>query len=380
MKVATILCLTLLSLLVTLAGSGRLYEGAHAQTDIFLPDVTILEPENSGKTDNPNLRVRALVRSPLPLVGVSVSLNGEPIRKIPIEASFRQRTRYVFDEVITLRRGSNTISVAAENEKAWSKPVVREVVYEPESQAAPGLRVLVIGVSKLKSSTMDNKFATADAEAFVKVMGTQTPANGLFSTVDIRALIDEAATKAAILKELKWLNASSQSDNDVRILFLSGSVTTDYLENTVYFLTSQFEPKTDLALDNVRLDTFWEVLDTGHGKTIFFVDVDWVQGGGRYPLEKFVRFGQDENFHNYIASADGQNIITDPTWKNSAFAMALLEGLTGKADAGKQDGIIDTHELQSWIRLRVEELTNGKQLASIEVGRRRLPLFKLANR
>jgi hypothetical protein len=389
MKEATTFCLTLLCLLVALASPGTLKglprdavigprTSSDPQTDISLPDITFLEPAKSPtRTDHEGFRLRALVRSPIPLVGLSVTLNGATVHKVNFDGSFLERSRYVLDVIIPLQLGTNSIAIVASNEKTSSKPDRREVVYEPGSQSAPNLRVLAIGVSKLRSLRMGNRSASADAQAFARVM-TQTQQGRLFASVETKILLDEEATREAILTGLKWLNASSESENDVRLLFLSGSLATDYIENAAYFLTSQFQPKTDFALENVRLNTFWQILESGRGNTVIFANVDWVEGGGRYSLEKFSRFGEEGDFHNYFASADGQSVV-DPSWKHSAFTTALLEGLEGKADIVTQDGIIDTHELQSWIRLRVEELTGGKQLASIEVGRRRLPVFKLSN-
>ena len=62
-----------------------------------------------------------------------------------------------------------------------------------------------------------------------------------------------------------------------------------------------------------------------------------------------------------ISSSSGaQYSMESPAWNNGAFTKALCEGLNGAADP-KHTGRITTEMLDTYVRLRVAELTNGKQ-------------------
>jgi hypothetical protein len=61
------------------------------------------------------------------------------------------------------------------------------------------------------------------------------------------------------------------------------------------------------------------------------------------------------------ASASGRQCSVERSeWRNGAFTKAVIEGMEGKADIDK-NGIVETDELDFYLRRRVEELTNGRQ-------------------
>jgi hypothetical protein len=350
------------------------------QTDILVPDLTVLEPEDARTTTlSESIRLRVLVRSRVPLVSVAVVQNGKPLPKVKFDGSEKERNRYILDTMVQLRPGENSISVTAVNEKKASNAATVAIVYNQAPATKPNLSVLAIGVSK---SGGLSKFAAGDAEAFAKLMDTQKESS-LWASAKTVSLLNKDASREAIIENLKWLRSRRTSPNDVTILFLSGTLATDYVDNSLYFLTAQHEPKTDLAVADVKYSLFWEVLNEGGGNTIIFTNTDWADSGGRYLLQRLTGTSKGRDWNTYFSSDDGFLTSIDPRLNHSAFTQALLEGLEGKADlempgAGK-DRIIDTHELQTWIRWRVEDLTGGKQLPAIQVGSKRIPIFKITS-
>jgi len=68
-----------------------------------------------------------------------------------------------------------------------------------------------------------------------------------------------------------------------------------------------------------------------------------------------------ENGAVVFASSTGRQFaLEDPKWGNGAFTKALLEGLQGQADFGK-DGIITVNRLDLYLSERVKALTDGRQ-------------------
>jgi hypothetical protein len=349
------------------------------QIDVSVPDVVLLEPgESSIATDLDNFRIKALVRSRVPLVSVIVTLNGATVFKQAISGS-----RYILDFPTPLRPGKNLVEIIARNEKSSSAPVTTTIDYKPGRQSSkPNLAVLAIGVSRSRSPGLSPKVAVANAQAFAKLMSTQAMEGGIFGNVQTRVLVDEEVTRESILRSLKWLQSQNQSPNDVIMLFLSGNLAATYVDSSVYFLTSKYNAKSDVELDSVRYPLFWQLLDSGEGNALVFADTGWAEEGPKFVLERFMQqSGKNERINSYFSSADGVLAFLDERSIHSAFTTALLEGLQGKADlqtAGKRaDRIIDTHELQFWMRVRIEELTNGKQVSVSQVGPKRVAIFKL---
>ena len=352
------------------------------QVDIALPDVVLLEPTGSEViTDRQNFRIRALVRSRIPLVAVRVTINGET-KKIPIEGSIEERHRYLLDVEIPLQGEKTIVGIIAENDKASSKPITTTILYQQKPRSSkPNLAVLAIGVARSsRGSGLNQKTATANAEAFAKLMNTQLEVSGIFADVQARVLVNDAANRESIVESLKWLQTNNRSANDISILFLSGNLEAQHVDSSLYFLTSKHDSKTDLEITDIRYDLFWELLDSVKGTALIFSDTNWVDSGGKFLLERFVQFGKKGRVNSYFSSADG-SFVGDDKSPYTLFTKAIMEGLEGKADlqmGGESDGIIDTHELQTWIRWRVENLTDAKQVPVIQVHPKRVAIFKIA--
>jgi uncharacterized caspase-like protein len=68
-----------------------------------------------------------------------------------------------------------------------------------------------------------------------------------------------------------------------------------------------------------------------------------------------------ENGVIVFSSSTGKQLSQEnPAWGNGAFTKAVVEGLSGKADLGK-NGKITQKGLDYYVTNRVKELTNGQQ-------------------
>lgn len=339
---------------------------AGIQTDASTPDVIFLFPEAPTlKVHSEILRLRVLVLSPaIPLTGVTMSLNGQIMRKIKLEAAVdHERRKFLNQDQVTLKPGENVIAITATNEKASSRPVVRRVIYEPPVAGKPNLVLLAIGISEYQESSFNHRHANADANAFAKLI-SQANAQGLYGNVKSLVLSNAQATRAGILKGLDWLNSQATLDNDVRVLFLGGSLDVDYHDNT-YFLSSEHKPKTDLEIANIKYISFLGKLSQRPGPVFIFVDASGSAGRGRRNLFAITReYSYAGDFYTYVSSDADEPFVAPANAEHSAFATALMEGLRGRADFevnGRKDGVIDSLEMQLWLQRRVAELTSDRQ-------------------
>jgi uncharacterized caspase-like protein len=65
------------------------------------------------------------------------------------------------------------------------------------------------------------------------------------------------------------------------------------------------------------------------------------------------------------SSAGFESSWEDPAWRNGAFTEALLEALEGKGDVD-EDGEVSVRELDALVRVRVPELTAGRQHPTLD--------------
>jgi hypothetical protein len=350
----------------------------YPQTDISVPDVIVLEPESSPVTTaGSNFKLRALVRSRLPLLSVAVTLNGKIIHRVKLEESPKERNRYVLEVEIPLTRGKNTVAVTANNAKTSSQPQIREILYEPVSQNKPNLIVLAVGISSYAGSGVTSRTARDDAEALAKILSSQANEGGLYQSVKTNVLIDEQATRLAIFKSLDWLNAEAKFDDDVRLVFLSGHFGAEF-SNSPYFLSSE-SPKGDPALYGVSYSVILDKLSARPVRTIIFIDGQMDGRSSRALLE--ITRNYAAGITTYLASLDDKKESDTPAGDNSIFVKALLEGLRGRADLevnGSKDGVVDTAELRLWLEKRVAELSEGRQRAAYFGASRPITFFKLS--
>jgi hypothetical protein len=382
MKSGFIVCSVLLLTLALLVTNGNAgdnnasnwlgHKSHHAtpaaiQTDAFSPEVTVLDPEDDTVTvAEDHFSFRMLVLSPrLPLTSVTVNVNGRPAFKQKLDnAPDSTRRKFLQQMSVPLDEGENVVAIIAANEKVSSRPVIRKVIYKPAALAKPNLIVLSVGISDYKEDRWNQRYASGDAQAFAKLIETQANPQSLYGSVKTRVLTSADANRLGMLKALSWLNSEVTSANDVRILFLSGAFSADF-SDTAYFLSLDHEPKMDPALSSLSLEAIFRRLSSVSGPVLVFIDSNSFSSVGmRSAFEEFNRYSSERNFYIYLASDIKDEVKNPANLGHSYFVSALMDGLKGEADialGGRRDGVIDTMELQLWLKSRVGDLTGGLQ-------------------
>lgn len=347
------------------------------QAGFAAPDVVILEPDkNVTSVDQPRLMFRALLQSySSDLKEAVLSVNND-VRSFKL--TDKPQRKFLLERELILQEGVNVISLVATNKAASSKPERRRITYTPRAATKPNLFVLAIGISTYANTDLRVKLADSDAAAVVAALEAQGGEGKIFGEVKKLPLINAEATRSEVIKGLDWLNQATA--HDTRVLFISGAMRQD-ASGSPYFLSAEYDAKSDPALHGVPYFLFWSKLANSDGKAIILLDIDQSLSRGRSGITDIaLKHSYSGRIFTYSAFSESETPIkTRDEWRHRAFTTALLEGLAAAADSGPKDDVIDSAELKNWLFNRIRELSD-KQQNPLFFGRDSSALFKVARR
>lgn len=359
-------------------------------TKLLPPDVVWISPaQTRGSSDDSQVHVKTTVKSDgSPLREVKLLLNGKAVETFyNIDGE-----TYEVDHTLDLLPGENRLSIFAKNENSGATseervvhyrtlpdpapspaspaPVVSAVVEDLPAEMMPNLYMLSVGVSEYKNSELTLGFCDDDARAVADVFAGQK--GKLFNKTEIRTLIDADASRDGILEGLEWLQASA-TQKDIIILFLAAH---GMNEGRNYYLVPWDAELDSLRRSGVAWGDFADILGNLPSKTLMFLDTCH-SGQLGDNLYKFNTRGASKNVADaseaireltsdengvvvMAASTQGEESVEHEDWGHGAFTLALIEGLTGKADF-IEDGLIQLRELDTYVAERVKELSGGIQ-------------------
>ncbi|NME68041.1 caspase family protein [Flammeovirga aprica] len=233
---------------------------------------------------------------------------------------------------------------------------------ENKASLKTNIYLLAIGVSKYQNSELDLTFADNDADAIAEIYTKQS--NGsVFNEVNIKKLTNTDANKANIVEGFKWLSENATS-KDLAIVFIA-SHGLNY-EDNFYIIPH------DVKLDDVKNTAVsWSdcsnVMSSLPSQVLMYVDACNSGQLGKDisrsdNTESIRQLSSDENGVVIMSGSTGdESSLESPEWQHGAFTAALIDGLgEGKADYSR-DNIISLRELDLFIAMKVDELTEGKQ-------------------
>jgi len=205
--------------------------------------------------------------------------------------------------------------------------------------------------------------AAKDARDFASAMRAQS--GRLYRQVEARTLTDGQATRTEVLASLKWLS-DSVAGGDIGMLFIAGhGINTP--SNEYYFLPydGNHERLEQTGLPEAAIR---DTLGRMRGKALFFVDTCYggnVVGNFHTASRELARMANDlaaaENGVIVFASSSGRQLSEeDDRWGNGAFTLALLAGLSGRADLTRS-GRVTFKALDYYVSEEVSRLTDGRQ-------------------
>jgi uncharacterized caspase-like protein len=230
----------------------------------------------------------------------------------------------------------------------------------------PGLYVLAIGINKY---TGDLKLDCAVNDAGGISSTLQDRSKPLFR-VETRVITDGQATRAGILQGLTWLK-ERMKPHDVALIFYAGHGHND--ENGRFYMLSIDMDVDDLDKTTVTGDELKKHLAELPGRVLLLLDACHSGAKGNNSLigrqstsssltDDLVRDLVDDDCGVIVmcAAMGKEESREDAAVKHGYFTLALIEGLSGKADYDK-DGVILLTELDLYVDNRVRELSRDEQ-------------------
>jgi WD40 repeat protein len=356
---------------LAMAGNDRKQPIATVNVAQVLPPVVaVTSPAGPGlvQIKQAKLEVKATARSQgrHPVTALRLLVDGRPYQG---QAGIRIVARPRPGEVraswtVELTPGRHALAVIAESavSKGLSESV--EVVHTGAKPAGlPNLNVLAIGVSDYPGD-LKLHYAAADAEAIAKVFKEKS--GRAFDKIEIKLLTDKRVTRRSILQGLDWLD-KQMNPRDVAVIFLSGHGTKDP-DGNFYYVPADVDLNrpAGTCLSGEELKKRLEAMP---GRIIAVFDACHSGAAAQKQRSRpgaltddLVRDLVTEDYGVIVmcSSLGGEASIESSEIEHGFFTMALVEGLSGRADFNK-DGIIHFSELDQYAGIRVKQLSAGKQ-------------------
>ena len=338
---------------------------AFSVRDKLPPVVTILSPADGTQVAASSVTLRYAVRSQESLTDLKVLVDGRPVAGAGSGGAVEKSG----DITVTIPPRDCEVSVIAQNPSAASEPATirlrwKGTVAGEQFEIKPKLYVLAVGISNYKDADLRLDLPAKDATDFGAAWSEQK--GRLYTTVEIRTLTDDQATKGNILDGLEWLQRQVTA-KDVAILFFAGHGIND-TTGGFYFLPVDADLQRLKRTGVSQFDITSTVAGIA-GKVLVFMDA--CHSGNL--MGKVKRRGLDvvssvinelasaENGAVVFSSASGrQYALENKEWGNGAFTLGVVEGIRGKADYSST-GRITLNMLDLYISERVKELTGGQQ-------------------
>ena len=370
------------------------------------PVVAVLSPRDGGSFSTREVVLSVSIRTPAgaPPSSLRARMNGSnfdlplayasqwstqrnlvvEVAESPPPVGMRQ-ARY--EQRVTLPAQDVELMLFADNRNGYSAPAVLRLKWTGSAPATsagltaaaqapisaadaadaafrPALYVLAIGISKYQNANIQLQFASKDASDFANVFKLQD--KQLYRKVEVKLLTDANAKRDDILDGLEWIRREMTS-RDVGVVFMAGHGVNDN-DGVYYYLPQDTDPD-KLKRTGVIFTEIRNTLAALPGKALFFVDTCHagnVLGTGRRAVGNDLtavvnELSSAENGVIVFAASTGRQVAQEsPEWGNGAFTKAVIEGMSGKADAGRTGRV--THKmLDLYVSERVKALTRGTQ-------------------
>ncbi|MCG3159861.1 MAG: hypothetical protein JMDDDDMK_00886 [Acidobacteria bacterium] len=331
------------------------------------PVVEIIAPSDGTEVSSATVTVRYRVRTAAdaPAREMRALIDGRPVASERLLTLVAERTM-----TVTIPPRDLELSLIAENQFAPSVPATirlkwRGRVVTEDELTKPKLYVLAVGVSAYAHPQVRQlQFADDDARDFAAAWLKQK--GGLYRDVVAKVLTDEQATKDAVLDGFEWILKETTS-RDVAVIFLAGHGDNDNY-GSYFFCPYNIDPEKTLRT-GIAEEIKKTVRDVP-GKVLVFLDTcragnamgDGARRSGPPDLIGLINeLSSAENGAIVFAAATGRQASLERSeWGHGAFTLAVIEGLSGKADLTNK-GKITIKSLDFYVAERVKELTGGKQ-------------------
>lgn len=229
----------------------------------------------------------------------------------------------------------------------------------------PTLHILTIGINKYRDARLNLDYGVSDATAILQSLQAS---QGAFGKVVPKKLIDQGATRAAIIKALT--DYQKAPPNDVLVVYLAGHG--EIVDNDWYFLPHDFVFTPEGIKSTGISATTWRDMLSRVGPQRVLILINSCKSGGSIDTlataidRKLLRtLGRDAGVAILAGARRDQSAEEFPQLHHGAFTYVLLQGVSGKADA-EHNGQITTNELLTYstseLPLLTKKLINQMQV------------------
>ncbi|MFO0969990.1 MAG: caspase family protein [Gemmataceae bacterium] len=214
------------------------------------------------------------------------------------------------------------------------------------ADSKPDLVLVSVGVSNFQHRAFERGVAAAakDAQDVAKLYEQQ--AGRFFGKVESKVLVNEEATRANIEKAFAWAKTRATANSYVVVFMASHAQADD--RGQYSFVPHDSNPL--LPSTNVTSATMRKYLDSTAGKCFLILDTCHAGAANRLGGVHFAT----------LASCNARELSSEDGAANGFFTRAFVEGMSGKADANG-DGVVTLDELESFVRDRLSNLSEGRQ-------------------
>jgi hypothetical protein len=297
------------------------------------------------------------VLSPVPGAPVRIDalVDGQGVRgaQLAVTRGLVEADQYTL--VVPVPRRDFVLTLLVQSAGAASARVELRI-HKSTLDTRPLLNILAVGVGQYQDAEIPQlQYPAKDARDLVSTLQAQE--ESVYRDVQPRLLTEKGAALEPLRQGLKWLQEVTTAE-DTALVFLAGHGTSDP-DGSYFFLPVDANSERTTMLSGAELQ---EALRNIPGKVVLLLDT--CHSGNVLWRRSLVRLINELVTENRIivlaASTGDQSSRESPAWQNGAFTKALVEGLRGAADYA-EDNQVTLSELETWVGVRVAELTRGAQ-------------------
>lgn len=240
----------------------------------------------------------------------------------------------------------------------------------PPPQILPKIWLFAIGISQFHDPTLNLSYAASDASSFYEFFRSDKGAR--LPKTQATLLVNSAATRAEVIQSLTQA-VKIASERDLVVIFLATHGLPDSDTGEINFLMHDTNIS-NLVATGLSHSDLNRIIERSRSKKILFI-VDACHSGelgaGRLLASRGITFSEVNRLLSMLAKAsDGVGMLTASSsneasfegdqWNGGVFTYYLLAGLSGRADANK-DQIVTLREAFDYLYQTVPSATQGRQ-------------------
>ncbi len=290
-----------------------------------------------------------------------VRVNGKPLPASQVRAGVPQgaKGQTLLRLPFTLDQKINSIEVLAYNadNQVASRSVTQSISVDDPMLSAPDLYVLAVGINAYDDGALTLKYAAPDAQAVLQHLSDTEKT--LFKNVHAQLLTNAQAQRSEIERALDAIAAQAQAQ-DVFVLYLSGHGLVD--QGRYYFVPKEalYSNRTALLQQSLTHDFLTTKMNNVLArKTVMLLDTCYAGAAvttrgmeNKTAVDHLIRATGSA----VIAASSDQQMALEGHKGHGLFTYAVLKGLRGAADSGRDKDVKIT-ELASYVSNLVPKIS-----------------------